>query len=228
MTTEKKNKLIWDIPTRLFHWLLAIGFGLQWLTGEFLDDFIDWHFYIGYSMLGLVIFRIIWGFIGTQYAQFSQFLSSPRKALRYAKSLHTRQSPVYAGHNPLGGWVVMLMLLLIGLQAISGLFVTDEIFSEGPYYTAVNTSVKDVMAFVHFNLFNLLLVVVGLHITAVFVYQCYKKQNLISAMFNGKKRVTDTAIHSSKILRALLVLALVAIAVYLLVALLPPQSELYF
>lgn len=229
MSITNSNKLIWDIPTRLFHWLLAIGFGLQWLTGEFLDNAIDWHFYIGYSMLGLVLFRIIWGFVGTQYAKFSQFVASPNSTLQYTRTMFRRQAPVeFASHNPLGGWVVLTMLLLIGLQAVSGLFVSDEIFSEGPYYGAVNSDIRDVMAFIHFNLFDFLLGIVGLHIIAVLFYQLYKKQKLINAMFHGKKSVTDSEIKSSKMLLALALAVLISLAVYLLVAVLPPQPEVYF
>lgn len=228
MTTENNKKLIWDIPTRLFHWLLAIGFGVQWLTGEFLDNAIEWHFYIGYGLLGLVLFRIVWGFIGTQYAKFSQFLASPSNALEYAKTLHVKHSPVHASHNPLGGWVVVVMLLLIGLQAVSGLFVSDEIFSEGPYYSVASSTVKAVMAFIHFNLFNLLLGIVALHIVAVFVYQFYKKQPLVNAMFHGKKSVIDSEIKSSKLLLAFALAVIIALGVYLLVAVMAPQPEVYF
>lgn len=228
MVDKNKDVLIWDIPTRLFHWLLVIGFGLQWLTGRFLDDAIDWHFYIGYSLLGLILFRIIWGFVGTQYAKFTQFLSSPKAAIHYSKTLHKKQSPVHATHNPLGGWVVVIMLFLIGLQAISGLFVSDEIFSEGPYYSVASSNVKDAMAFIHFNLFDVLIGIAALHILAVLVYQLYKKQHLIQAMFHGKKSVDAVGITSSKLILAIFIACLVGVGVYILVAVLPPQPELYF
>lgn len=228
MSNQHEKSLIWDIPTRLFHWMLVIGFGLQWLTGEVLDDAIDWHFYIGYTMLGLILFRITWGFFGTRYSKFKQFLSSPRLTIKYAKTLHKQASPVHASHNPMGGWVVVLMLLLIGLQAISGLFVSDEIFSEGPYYGVAPSSVREIMAFIHFNLFDVLIGIVALHIVAVLVYQFYKKQQLIGAMFHGKKAIDATGIKSSKIMLAVAIACLIGVGVYILVAVLPPQPEVYF
>jgi len=225
---KPQQSLIWDIPTRLFHWLLVIGLFLQWLTGEYLDDSIDWHFTIGYCMLGLVLFRVVWGVIGTRYAKFSNFLTSPSRALKYAKTLPDKDSKVYAGHNPLGGYVVIIMLLLIALQAISGLFVSDEIFSEGPYRSLASEPVKEAMEFIHFNLFNALLAIVGVHVIAVFVYQLYKKQKLIIAMLNGRKNTDAESIKSSKLWLALVLAVAVAGAVYTLVAILPPQPDMYF
>lgn len=223
-----KNKLIWDIPTRLFHWLLVIGFFLQWLTGEYLDDAIDWHFTIGYCMLGLILFRLTWGVIGTRYARFKSFIFPPKEILQYAKSLPNKNSETYAGHNPIGGIAVLVMLLMIGLQALSGLFVSDDIFSEGPYRSVANQSVTEIMEFIHFNFFDFILAIVALHILAVLFYQFYKKQTLINAMIHGKKQLDANPIPSSKLWAGLLVAGLIAIAVYILVAVLPPQPEVYY
>ncbi len=220
--------LIWDFPTRLFHWLLVAGITAQWLTGEYLDDAIDWHFTIGYCVLGLIIFRILWGFLGTRYAKFSSLPLNPRHALDYARSLPDKHSKPHAGHNPVGSWMVLIMLLAVLLQAVSGLFVSDEIFSEGPYRSVASKAVLEVMEFIHFNLFDVLLILIGLHVSAALFYQLYKKQAIITAMFSGKKTVEASPINGSRLLTALITAAIVAGAVYLLVVVLPPEPELYF
>ncbi|MBT0588083.1 cytochrome b/b6 domain-containing protein [Alteromonas oceanisediminis] len=222
---NKPNTLVWDIPTRLFHWLLVAGFAAQWLTAKILDNAIDWHFTIGYCLLALVLFRLCWGFVGTRYARFTAFIYSPGATWQYAKTVTDRHSTPHASHNPMGGWMVIVMLILIALQAVSGLFVSDDIFSDGPYRALADENVKEWMEFVHFNLFDVLLIIVALHIAAVLFYQFYKKNNLIGAMITGKKKVSSPAIKSSRLLLAVGVAALIGLFVYLLVAVWPPQPE---
>jgi cytochrome b len=137
-------------------------------------------------------------------------------------------SKAYAGHNPLGGWSVLALLLLIALQAISGLFVSDEIFSEGPYRSLTSQGVIEVMEFIHFNLFNLLLGVVALHLIAVIFYQFYKRQPLINAMLHGKKSTDAQGVDKQKLLVGLAVASFVAVIVYLVVAVFPPQPDFYY
>lgn len=223
-----KNVRIWDIPTRLFHWLLVAGIVAQWLTGDYLDDAIDWHFTIGYCVLGLILFRLVWGFVGTRYARFSHFSLHPKHAIKYAKSMTDKNSKVYAGHNPVGSWMAIVLLFIVLLQAVSGLFVSDDVFSEGPYRSVANQSVLAAMEFLHFNLFDVLLILIGLHVLAALLYQFVKKQAIISAMFSGKKAVEATPINGSKLVLAIVIAAMIAAGVYALVEVLPPEPELYF
>ena len=224
----KRHVLIWDLPTRIFHWLLVIGISVQYITAEWMDDAIDWHFTIGYCVLSLVLFRLCWGIVGTRYAKFNALNLNPSSTLDYAKTLPQRNSPKWAGHNPVGSWAVVLMLLLIALQAISGLFVTDDIFSEGPYRSLASDDIKAIMAFIHFNFFDVLLGLIGIHVVAALVYQFYKKQPIITAMVTGKKPVSEDGITNNKIVLAIVTAAVVAAAVYLVVEVLPPEPEFYF
>ena len=123
-----KKNLVWDIPVRLFHWLLVLCLLGQWITAEVLENAMDIHFYIGYFTLGLIIFRLIWGFVGTKYAKFSSFMAGPKAILAYLKSVKSKQHILSIGHNALGGLLLPAVIILVGLQAISGLFTTDEMY----------------------------------------------------------------------------------------------------
>ncbi|WP_100658376.1 cytochrome b/b6 domain-containing protein [Alteromonas flava] len=224
-----KAQLIWDLPTRLFHGLLIIGIAFQWASAEWFDNAIIWHVRIGYALLGLILFRLVWGVVGTRYAKFNQLRLSPTQGLTYSKTLLHRDSPTFPGHNPIGSWAVICMLLLIALQAISGLFVSDDIFTEGPYRSVASSEWLAVMEFIHFQLFDLLLIFIALHIIAALGYQFYKRQAIITAMVNGKKYLKeDVGIVSSKLLRAFLVAIVVAAIVYFVIEVLPPEPEFYY
>lgn len=217
-----ENKLIWDLPTRLFHWLLVAGLVAQYITGDVLDDAMQWHFYIGYGVLGLLIFRFVWGFAGPQYARFSNFVSSPAKVLQYAKTLGSANASAHAGHNPLGGWFVIIMLVMVATQAITGLFVSDDIFFDGPWHHVVSEDTTDLMTLLHHRGFNVLLGVIALHIGAIVFYAIVKKQRLVPAMVHGKKATSAAAIDSSRLLTALIIAIISAALVYYIVAVAPP------
>ncbi|GGW75696.1 cytochrome b/b6 domain-containing protein [Alteromonas halophila] len=217
------KKLIWDMPTRLFHWLLVAGIVAQYVTAEVLDNAMQWHFYCGYFVLGLVLFRLIWGVFGTRYARFTQFVAGPSRVVAYVKTLTDKQSVDHAGHNPLGGWAVILMLLLVGTQAVSGLFLTDDVFLDGPYRHLVSETVQDLANTIHHTGFNVLLAVIALHIVAIAFYSLYKHHHLVPAMFHGKKDSQSPGIASSKLLLAFIVAAVCAVLVYYAVFIAPPQ-----
>ncbi|MBU2978852.1 cytochrome b/b6 domain-containing protein [Alteromonas sp. C1M14] len=220
-----QRTLIWDVPTRLFHWLLVISLIAQYLTAEVLENSMQWHFYFGYFTLGLILFRILWGLIGTTYAKLSQCFHSPKAIFNYMKCLLQSDSPAHAGHNPLGGLVVIAMLMLVLTQAISGLFMTDDIFLDGPWRAAVGDDTLDVMNYLHRNVFDVILGVIALHIAAIIFYGVYKKQKLASAMIHGKKITTEKGISSSRLLLALIAAIISAGVVYYAVEIAPPQSE---
>mgnify|MGYP001942600210 FL=1 len=227
-TLAKKNILIWDIPVRIFHWALVICLIGAWYTSEGERGLIDIHLLFGYSILALVLFRVFWGFIGTKYAKFSQFIPTPTAIKLYL----TGKNKFHLGHNPLGSLMVFFMLALLLLQAISGLFMSDEIFTNGPYFDSVSKNIQQLMSTIHHTVFDIIVIVSILHIGAIFYYLLVKKQNLITAMFTGKQWVEDKlrglSIKHSKLVTACILLVLVCAFVYWLVVLNVPIEEEYY
>ena len=210
---NKKNKtLIWDVPVRLFHWLLVIAIGYCWYSVEILED-MDHHFIAGYCVLTLIIFRIVWGFIGTKHARFKAFMYSPKTIFTYACTLLSKKpksqdTPAYVGHNPLGALSVFALLFVVALQAITGLFSDDEYYTFGPLNDYISRSLASLMTEIHYTNFNIILGFVGLHICAILFYVLFKKENLITAMFTGKKSIDQPAlaIKHSMLIRAVTLL----------------------
>lgn len=215
---ELKSVPIWDLPTRLFHWMI-VGLVLTlWITAE--QDWMDIHVYCGIAVLILLLFRLLWGMVGSTYARFSQFVCGLPTAINYAKGLFKPQSTHYLGHNPLGGWSVILLLTTLLIQAVTGLFSYDDVATEGPLYHWVSESTGEWLSELHEINFNLLLVLIILHIAAISFYRLVKRDNLIHPMLTGRKWVTaDTIVppsHFASLWLALLLLGLVAISVYVL------------
>ncbi len=168
-----KKILIWDMPTRVFHWALAISFAGAMITQD-MERLRLVHITFGYTMLGLVGFRLIWGMIGTRYARFSSFVPSPKKVFAYIRSLFSRQPMHTLGHNPIGALGIMAMLSLVIGTAVSGILLEAEIAEE-------------LFEELHEGLANGLLVVVGIHIAGVIFSSLAHKENLIGPMFSGFK-----------------------------------------
>lgn len=211
---------VWDLPTRLFHWILVALMILQWLTAEF-GSAMDWHVWGGYAVLALVLFRVIWGFVGSDTVRFSDFVRGPGAALEYVKALLRGETPLYLGHNPMGGWSILAMLVLLLVQAATGLFANDDIMIEGPLYAWVSKGTSDWLTTVHKFNFNLLLLVIAVHVSAVLFYLFVKRENLIHPMLSGRKHFPpDTIKQTPRIVGpglGLAVLAVVVAAVWLLV-----------
>lgn len=216
-----EKRLVWDLPVRLFHWLLVISLVAQWITAELGDTYLNWHFYIGYFIIGLIIFRVIWGVLGTKHALFKNFFPTPNKLKQYLS-----QNKAAAGHNPMGALMVFFLLFVVLLQGVSGLFTTDDIFSSGPYREMLTKEWQDTADWLHGNVFEVIKIAAALHIVAVFYYLFKKKQNLIESMFTGKKTVEQAeSINTSKIITAAIICIAVGIFVYWLVVIAPPVSE---
>ena len=226
----KQQIYVWDFPTRAFHWLLVTAIAFQYISAELIDDAIQLHFYGGYITLGLIIFRVLWGIWGGFHARFSSFLTSPKTTYQYAKSLAFNDSVAHTGHNPLGAYSVIAILSIVATQAISGLFITDDIFSEGPYYSAVTPFIQDIASWVHHNLFNAIWVFLAFHLGAILFYKIVKKQALVKAMITGKKEVVGTEnniettlkIHVHPVL-FLITLILAIVLVYCIVEVWSPE-----
>lgn len=176
---------IWDWPVRLTHWLFVFCITLSWWTAE--ENIMDWHRYSGYALLGLLVFRIYWGFAGSSSARFSQFLRSPSGIIAYMRE--SREAHRDAGHNPLGGWSVAVMLTLMLSQVAIGLFVSDvDGIESGPLSHLVSFDTSRTLAEIHEVVFNVILTFVGLHIAAILFYLLAKKDNLVVAMLTGHRR----------------------------------------
>ena len=228
----KKQYLIWDLPIRIFHWLLVVALAGAWYTSEQGSEMIDYHMQIGYFILGLVVFRIVWGIVGTKHAKFSQFFPTPSRIKDYFTSPDEKSENSTPGHNPLGSLAIFAMLALIALQAISGLFIDDDVFSSGPYYETVDKEIEKIMSFLHHNMFDALLYIIGLHLIAIGYYALRKKRNLVKPMITGKKDAesvsADDAIPHSKLILAVIVTILVGLFIYWLVVYNAPVAESYY
>lgn len=219
MANTKKKIRVWDLPTRLFHWSLVLLFIISWVSAEIGGTAMQYHFWSGYTVLTLVLFRILWGLFGSETARFAHFIRGPGVAWRYLRSFF---SPVYAatlGHNALGAWSVIFMLLLLLTQAGTGLFSNDDIASEGPLYHLVNKDLSDTLSKIHQLSFNILLGLVGIHIVAILIYRLVHRENLLKPMVTGDKEVApDTpAPRLVNPARALIFLAIAAVIVWVIV-----------
>ena len=185
---------IWDPVTRVWHWALVAAVSLGWSFGEFMKfSTIQWHFYCGYTVLGLIIFRLLWGFVGPRPVRYAALLPAPRKLLAYLKEIHKREPSGSPGHNPLGSLSVIAMLVLLAAQASSGLFIeSDDFFESAPLAHLVSDAVSDRLTWWHKLMAKLILAVVVLHVAAIFFYLLWKKENLIRPMITGWKWIKTT------------------------------------
>ena len=217
MNTPATNPVsvrVWDLPTRLFHWVLVALIALQYATGEYHVFDMRWHYWFGYATLALIVFRVLWGFAGSQTSRFSDFLRGPAAAVRYMKSILSTNPQRSIGHNPLGGWSVLALLLCVAVQAISGLFASDEIDNDGPFAARVSSKTMKWMTWLHDWNQNLLLALIVLHVIAVLLYLVRRHENLIVPMISGRKELADARpLRFVSSWRALALLALSGIAV---------------
>ena len=182
---------VWDVPVRVFHWMLAALILLSWITSEIAGNAMTYHMWSGYAILTLVVSRIVWGFIGSEHARFRAILHGPRAIIGYASGLFGSDSRYYLGHNPVGGISVVLMLAAVLLQALTGLFANDDIATEGPLAHLVSEATSSVLTTIHRYNFYVLTTLIAVHVAAALFYLIVKRENLIGAMFTGRKRVPD-------------------------------------
>lgn len=214
---------VWDLPVRLFHWSLVLLVVASVVTGKLGGSWVAWHTRSGYCILALVLFRIVWGLFGSETARFSSFVHGPKRVLDYARSLLGGTTPFHAGHNPMGGLMIVLMLVLLLVQASTGLFVDDEIATRGPLADKVSDTLVSLFTRVHRININLVFACVALHVGAAFFYLLVKKDNLIRPMVTGSKAIPDAhpAPALSGILPAAIILAIAAAFVVWLVQIYP-------
>lgn len=172
--TNKQTILVWDIPTRIFHWLLVISFAGAWLTSES-ERLQMIHYAFGYSAVALVLFRLVWGFIGTKYARFTQFIKGPKQILSHFKDALGGHQQATVGHNPAGGLVMVALMLIILLIGLTG-------------YLSVKEYLGDFMSEAHEVIASFVLALVIIHVAAAVIMSLLQKENLVRAMVNGKKQ----------------------------------------
>lgn len=174
--TESSTKKIqiWDAPVRLSHWLMAICFTVAYVTAE-VDSLRLLHISMGYTMLFLICFRLVWGFIGSRYARFSEFIRSPAAVIRYLRSMISGHPARYTGHNPAGAMAIIAMLCLGLIVTMSGYAHYNELGGEW---------LEDV----HEIAANMMLVVVGIHVAGVLLASYLHRENLVRSMIGGRKQ----------------------------------------
>jgi cytochrome b len=230
---DRATRLVWDLPVRVTHWLLVITVLGSYVTSQWGTKLFNWHKYCGYTILVLVTFRIAWGFVGTRYARFEQFMRSPRQALQYFGTLGSKaDSRCYVGHNPLGGWSIVAMLALLMAQASTGLFANDDVSSVGPLFGWVSNSLSNTLTKFHHIFFNMLEALIVLHILVIAYYGYRKKENLLTPMVTGRKPATiakeSDEIQGSQIVLALAMVAALAGALAVVLLLAPEASLAIF
>ncbi|MFW6322134.1 MAG: cytochrome b/b6 domain-containing protein [Guyparkeria sp.] len=181
---------VWDLPIRVFHWALVGLIAGLYLTGAVFDRYLNWHMYLGVTVGGLVIFRLLWGLWGSETARFARFVPGPRRLWRYLR----RGDRAHAGpgHSPLGALSVLALLLLLAAQVGTGLFAHDDAFNEGPFHDLVSSDTADALTALHKQLFYVLLGFIVLHVMAVLFHVFVKRQDLLRAMITGWMRLPES------------------------------------
>lgn len=210
---------IWDLPVRLFHWLLPILVIVSYVSVQ--RDMMTLHFASGYAMAALLIFRIIWGFVGSETARFSHFLKSPIAALRHLTHLFKRGPDTQVGHNEAGGWMVILLLLILVTQVVTGMCANDDGTTEGPLMQHISKELSDRLSLVHEINFKVLLGAVALHVLAVIGYAVFRGHDLVRPMVTGRKRLPAATRAPAMVhpVAALVILAIAAAVVFAIVRL---------
>lgn len=226
------RELVWDLPVRLMHWTLVLAVAGSWATQELEGDWFKYHLWCGYTVLLVVLTRLIWGFVGTRHARFGAFVRGPAAVLGYARALLRGEPVNFVGHNPLGALMVLALLALLLVQALTGLFANDQIMSTGPLYGHVTGATSDRLTTFHKQLFNLLLVAIALHVVAALAYLFFKHENLILPMLTGRKSGSVVApeerIAASRSWLAALILATLGAVLYVVIQRAPEASLFSF
>lgn len=209
---------VWDLPTRLFHWLLVLCVTVSVVTGSIGGLYMRYHEWSGVTILVLVLFRIVWGVVGGRHARFAAFVAGPKAVVGYARDLFGGAHRRYLGHNPLGGWSILAMLAALGVQAGTGLFANDDIFTEGPLAHLISKGLSDLLTRVHIVNKSVLLILVGVHILAVVFYYLVKRENLFVPMITGYKRWPQ-AVEGTEhgVIKAAVILVVLALCAYLVI-----------
>jgi cytochrome b len=201
---------VWDLPTRLFHWSLAVLVVFSIITAKIGGLWLDWHMRSGYAILALIVFRLLWGVAGSRHARLVHFVRGPRVVLAYLRGLHPHDG---AGHNPLGALSVVAMLAVLLVQACCGLFSNDGSFTQAPLARLVSNATSDRLSTLHRWGELVVYALLAIHLVAVAFYAIVRRDNLIVPMITGDRTGIDAhpaADGPATWLRAAILLALAA------------------
>lgn len=185
---EQQRVRLWDLPTRIFHWLLTVLVIAAVITAKTGGNAMVWHGRIGLTILGLVVFRIVWGLVGSTYARFSSFLPTPASISAYLRGQWHG-----LGHNPLGALSVFGMLAMLSVQVSTGIFANDDIAFQGPLAALIDKELSDTLTGVHKLSIKILIALIVLHLGAIAFYAFVKKDNLVKPMISGWKTIAPGA-----------------------------------
>ncbi len=190
---DRRSVRVWDLPIRIFHWTLVVLVTFSYVSGMQGGGLIKWHGWSGLAITGLLVFRIVWGLLGSTHARFANFMPTPGRILAYLGGTWRG-----LGHNPLGALSVFALLGVLIYQAATGLFANDDIAFEGPLYALISKSTSDWLSGLHRQMFWWIIALVALHISAVLFYLLMKKDNLVRPMLTGVKEVDDPQAKSAE------------------------------
>ncbi len=185
MNNALRLVVVWDAPVRLFHWRVAALVAAAYATWRL--NWMVWHGRVGDALLALLLFRLLWGFFGSDTARFSRFLTSPRMAARHLTYAFVREPDRQVGHNPAGGWMILLLLALLLAETLTGLYVANDIADVGPLTQIVPAPAANAIEASHRILWDVLLAAIVLHVLAIAAYAAVKGQNLVGPMITGRK-----------------------------------------
>lgn len=207
---------VWDGATRLFHWSIVLLVIISYASISLADGpranlWMRIHFASGETTLALLLFRLIWGVIGSETSRFSRFLRSPLAAFQHLRNIQKREPDTEIGHNAAGGWMVLALLLVLLAQVGTGLFANDDGVNEGPLAHFVAKPTSDLLSGWHGIIFNGIAALVVLHVVAIIVYLALKGQNLVRPMITGKKKL-PAATRAPRMTSPLLALAVLVVS----------------
>ncbi len=192
MSTSARVVQVWDIAVRLFHWLIVALVAAAYATWRL--DWMVWHGWIGDLLLALVLFRLLWGFFGSETARFTHFLTSPRIVFQHLRYALLREPDRQVGHNPAGGWMILFLLLLLLAETLTGIYVANDIADVGPLTGIVPAAAANAIDFSHAVLWKILLASIGLHVLAIVGYAAVKGQDLVLPLITGTKVLPEPVI----------------------------------
>jgi cytochrome b len=190
--------LVWDLPTRVFHWLLVLGVAVSYLTGGEEGWLFAVHTASGYLIAVLLLFRVIWGVIGSPRSRFRDFVHGPRAVADYVRGLLALRPARHIGHNPLGGWMVILMLIVLLITVVTGLFSGEEGEASGLFLPLIATPGSEGLGEVHEVFANIIVILAVIHVCAVLLDWWLTRENLVSAMISGSKQLDETSALAEK------------------------------
>lgn len=220
--SEQPGFVLWDWPVRLIHWVIVLLLPASWWTAE--EGYLTVHQWLGLSLLVLVLTRLCWGFLGSPQARFRDFLRGPRTVLAYLRGAPSATP----GHNPAGGWSVVLLWSLLLAQALTGTVNSDDVLYTGPFYYVFDSSIADALAELHEPIFKLILAFVAFHVGAVVFYERRRDQRLLKPMLTGRAEGREGTGPSQPLYKAIILALVLAALLWGLMELAPEPPPAFY